>query len=635
MPRFALISLLLWTSLGAAWAQKKDPVQWELTSSVTSIAPGATVPLKFQATIQKGWHIYSLTSEEGPGKPLRTKVAAVANPAVEDASIYQPTPLRKVDPTIGLDTEMFEDGVALWVPVRIKADAKGEIEVAAEARYQACDDRECLRPVTKIGTVRLQVDTTVVAASPWTVPAGYANIADPRAVALQSARAKAGPTNEGSSDEGWIAFALTAFGFGLASIVTPCVFPMIPITVSFFLTQRGGILQAFVFAGGIVGLFCGLALALTAILGPFGVNQMSSNPWVNGFVALLFTAFAMSLLGAFEIALPSSVLTKMDQASRRGGYLGSLLMGLTFSLTSFACVGPFVGSLLASSVQSASLTRPVVGMASFAVGLASPFFFLAAFPSYLQKLPRSGGWLMRVKVVMGFVLLAVMLKYLSNVDQVLQTGWLTRERFLAAWVVLFALPGLYLLGFLRMEGVEPGESMGVGRLLSGAGFLTFAISLLPGMFGTPLGELDAYVPIAIHRGIGTSGANEASGPSWMKDQYREALAQARAENKVVLVTFTGYTCTNCHLMKATLFTRPEVSSELEKFVRVELYTDGLEAVAAENQTLQDRFNTTSQPFYVLMQGDETVLATFSGFTRDSKAFLDFLAKATMASGAKL
>ena len=293
--------------------------------------------------------------------------------------------------------------------------------------------------------------------------------------------------------DGLTSFLLGAFGLGLASIFTPCVFPMIPVTVSFFLNQRGGIAQAAVFSSGIIVLFCAMGLGVTAAVGPFGVVQLGSNPWVNGFIAIVFCAFALSLLGAFEITLPSSLLTKLDQASRKGGYFGTLLMGFTFALTSFACVGPFVGSLLAASVQTKG-AQPVLGMVSFATGLSAPFFFLAAFPSYLKKLPRSGGWLMRVKVVMGFVLLAAMLKYVSNIDQVLQTNFLTRERFLAAWLVLFALPGFYLLGLLRLEGVEASDRLGVPRLLVASVFLIFAFSLLPGMFGAPLGELEAYVP---------------------------------------------------------------------------------------------------------------------------------------------
>ena len=403
---------------------------------------------------------------------------------------------------------------------------------------------------------------------------------------------------------------------------------MIPITVSFFLNQRGGLVQALVFSLGIIVLFCALGLGVTAAAGPFGVTQLGSNPWVNGFIALVFGAFALSLLGAFEITLPSTLLTRLDQASRRGGYFGTLLMGLTFSLTSFACIGPFMGSLLVASVQSKG-AQPVLGMLSFATGLASPFFFLAAFPSYLKRLPKSGGWLVRVKVVMGFILLAVMLKYVSNIDQVLQTNWLTRERFLAAWFVLFTMAGLYLLGVLRLEGIEPGDSLGIARLLTASVFLIFAFSLLPGMFGAPLGELDAYVPAA----AGGARASGEAGSVWMKNRYREALDQARGENKLVLVSFTGYACTNCHWMKANMFPRPQIASALKDLVLVELYTDGTDAASEENQKLQEqKFSTVAIPYYAILDPNENVIATFPGLTKNTGEFLAFLKTRPVSAG---
>jgi thiol:disulfide interchange protein DsbD len=455
------------------------------------------------------------------------------------------------------------------------------------------------------------------AIEPFAVPAGYTEV-KPGAPPIERVPEKV-PTP--STQQGIAAFALTAFGFGLAAIFTPCVFPMIPITVSFFLNQRGGFVQALVFSLGIVVLFCALGLGVTALAGPIGIAQLGGNPWVNAFIAGVFGIFAMSLLGAFEITLPSGLLTKLDSASRRGGYFGTLLMGLTFSLTSFACVGPFVGPLLASSVQAQG-AQPVVGMAAFATGLASPFFFLAAFPSYLKKLPKSGGWMARVKVVMGFVLLAVMLKYLSNIDQVLQSNLLTRERFLAAWFVLFSMAGLYLLGVLRLEGIEAEDKLGIGRLSFAALFLIFAVSLLPGMFGAPLGELDAYVPAATG-GLG-GNTTTAGGLQWMKNDYHAALARGHQENKLVLVTFTGYACTNCHWMKANMFPRPEIADIAKDLVLVELYTDGSDAASEENAKLEDtKFASVSTPLFVLLDANENVLAT-SGYTRDTQEFLAFL-----------
>jgi thiol:disulfide interchange protein DsbD len=325
-------------------------------------------------------------------------------------------------------------------------------------------------------------------------------------------------------------------------------------------------------------------------------------------------------LGAFEINIPSPILTLLNRSSDKGGFAGALLMGLTFSLASFACVGPFVGTLLAASVAGGG-ARPLIGMVTFSTGLALPFFLLALFPSYLKRLPRSGGWLARVKVIIGFVVLAASLKYVSSVDQVLQWGWLTRERFLAAWIVLFAMAGLYLLGFVRLEGVKPDERMGLGRLLVGMAFLVFALSLAPGMFGGRLGGLDAYVPAASAVTPGSSG----SALPWMKDQYRAALDRARREGKRVFVNFTGYACTNCHWMRANMFTRPEIAAALKDFVLVELYTDGTDDASEVNQNLElSKFHTVAIPFYAILDADEKAIATFAGSTSDAREYLAFL-----------
>jgi len=625
-PIFVLATLAL---AGLAQAQKLDPIQWTLTSDTARAPKGSSVTLHLKATFQEGWHLYSLTTPNGG--PIPTTAEIAENAAIEGAKVYQPPPIRKFDENFNLDTETFEKQVDLPVVATLKSTAAaGPVELTANVRYQACNERQCLPPRKKTAVFRLNVDGLAPSPAAFVVPAGFTEI-KPGAVALTAIDGNAGAGGKGTSgnagapvDSNLATFLLTAFGLGLAAIFTPCVFPMIPITVSFFLGQRGGILQAVVFSLGIVVLFCALGLGVTAAVGPFGVNQLGANPWVNGFITVVFGIFALSLLGAFEITLPSSLLTKLDGASRRGGYAGTLLMGLTFALTSFACIGPFMGSLLVASVQSKGL-QPVLGMVSFAGGLASPFFFLAAFPSYLKKLPKSGGWLARVKVVMGFVLLAAMLKYASNIDQVLQLGLLTRERFLAGWFVLFVLAGLYLLGLLRLEGVERDEPLKIGRLMVASVFLVFAFSLLPGMFGAPLGELDAYVPAATNPGL-LSRATGAPAQVWMKDQYKEALTKARDENKLVLVTFTGYACTNCHWMKANMFPRPEIAEATKSLVLVELYTDGTDAMSEENQKLQDeKFATVAIPYYALMDPDGNVIAAFDkGMTKDTQEFLSFL-----------
>ncbi len=292
-------------------------------------------------------------------------------------------------------------------------------------------------------------------------------------------------------------------------------------------------------------------------------------------------------------------------------------MGLTFALASFACVGPFMGTLLAASVGDDKL-RPVLGMVVFASGLALPFFLLALFPKYLQKLPRSGEWLSRVKVVMGFFVLAAMLKYLYSLDAVLQTGFLTRERFLAAWVVLFSMAGFYLLGFIRLPGISRDDEVGVVRLLIGTVFVVFGLSLVPGMFGTKLGEIEAYIPPPAN---GTGDGSLA----WNENDLQAAFAKAKAEGKTVLVNFTGYACTNCHWMKANMFTKPEINGVMKNMVLVDLYTDGTDAASAANQKLEeDKFQTVAIPFYVLYDANQNVLATFPGLTRKPDEYLAFL-----------
>jgi thiol:disulfide interchange protein DsbD len=625
----ALLALVLCAAPAAA--QRLNPVKWKLAFEPSTALPGATVLGRLTATMEGEWHLYSMTTPKGG--PNETTISLAENPAVQSWKIYQPKPERKLDPNFGIDTETFAREAVFLVEVQIAPNAPaGPVDLTANTRFQACTDRECLPPRRVAATATLTIDPAAEAAPP-VIPAGYSEF-KPAAAATPATGTTPlsvpSPSGGTAAPGGLGTFLALAFGFGLAAIFTPCVFPMIPITLSFFMgsgekPRSAAIRQAFIFCLGIIVLFTGIGFAITAALGPFGAVLLGSNPWVNLFIAIVFFIFGLSLLGAFEITLPSGLLTRLDSASRGGGTAATLLMGLTFSLTSFACVGPFIGTLLAASVQGDKL-QPLLGMAAFATGLASPFFLLALFPSWLARLPRSGGWMVRVKVVLGFVVLAAMLKYLSSVDQVLQWNILTRERFLAIWFVLFMLPGFYLLGLLRMEGIRPDEPVGTGRLLTGTAFLAFALSLLPGMFGSRLGELDAFVPLASDTTV-ASGEGERSGLAWMKNRYNEALAKAREENKLLLVSFTGYACTNCHWMKANMFPRPEVIAAMKDMVLVELYTDGTDPESEQNQRLQEtRFGTVAIPFYAIMDAREQVIATFGGATRKSPEFVAFLEK---------
>jgi thiol:disulfide interchange protein DsbD len=411
-PVFSTI-LLLACGAASGWAQQRNPVQWTLDLSPTEAPPGSSIAARFSARMEPGWHIYALTSPAGGPTPTTIKLNAI--PAIGEVKLYQPKPKTKFDPNFSMNVDAFEGDLTLAAEIRISPDAPaGPVELPFLVRYQACTDKECLpRRVTLTGTLTVSPAAPAAKAA---IPAGYEEFTGQRPAAASSAAPPATSASEG----GFAWFLAVAFGFGLAAIFTPCVFPMIPITLSFFLNRPGitraqSLKQALFFCLGIVVLFTAIGLSVAAIVGPFGVVQLGSNPWVNAFIALVFLVFGLSLLGAYEFTLPSGLLTKLNSASERGGMAGTLLMGLTFCLTSFACVGPFVGTLLAGSVQRGGM-EPALGMMMFATGLASPFFLLALFPSYLQRLPRSGGWMTRVKVVLGFVILAVMFKYLSSID---------------------------------------------------------------------------------------------------------------------------------------------------------------------------------------------------------------------------
>ena len=598
--------------MASAFGQGHQYAAWTLTAEPPSAPPGSTIHIRAAVHIEPGWHLYSASSAAGIPAQFQVSPESLVR-------VLQQPPKRAFDAVQGTDTETYEGDATFLLEVKVRGDAPaGADNLTVSGRYQTCNDKSCVAGKLKDIMVPFTVDPAAPAPS-TAIPAGFA-VAKPPSPGTPSAA-------PASDAQGWPAFLLLAFGAGLACIFTPCVFPMIPITMSYFLNQqsgekRGGLSQAIVFCLGIIVLFSGLGLLVTAVLGPVGVKQLGSNPWVNGFISLLFIAFGLSLLGAFEITIPSSVLTKLNQSSGTGGFAGTLLMGLTFALSSFACVGPFVGTLLAASVSEGH-ARPVVGMVVFATGLALPFFLLALFPSFLKRLPRSGGWLARVKVVMGFVIIAAALKYLASLDQVLQWGFLTRERFLAAWIVLFGMAGLYLLGFVRLEGVKADENMGLGRLLTGMAFLIFAVSLWPGMSGGKLGLFDAYVPAADET---AANASSGDGLVWIKDRYRDALDQARREHKLVFIDFTGYACANCHWMRANTLARPEIAAVLKNFVLLELYTDNGDATDDANAKLEsDKFGTVATPFYAILDLDERLVDKWDqGKTDNAAAYLAWL-----------
>jgi thiol:disulfide interchange protein DsbD len=440
---------------------------------------------------------------------------------------------------------------------------------------------------------------------------------------------------------GLLGYIWFAMGFGLLALLTPCVFPMIPITVSFFTkreeqTRGAAITQAVVYCLGIIGSFTVLGLLITLVAGPTGVNRLAASPWMNLFLTALFVLFALNLFGAFEIALPARLVSTLDARSRKGsGVVPTLLMGLTFTVTSFTCTAAFVGTVLVAATQG-EWTWAAIGMFAFATAFAAPFFLLALFPSWLHSLPKSGGWLNAVKVVMGFLEVAAAFKFLSNVDLV--WGWQTvsRSLVLAAWVAIAAVTALYLLGVFRLPNDSTVESVGVARMLSSVCVAGLGFYLLTGLFGARMGELDPFLPPARpgelafamgHAGSGVSGTtvgSQAAHGMWL-ESYEAALAQARAERKPVFLNFTGVTCTNCRWMESNMFPDPDVERELARFVLAELFTDRQTPEDDRNGALQQQqFGTVALPLYAIITPDGRELATFPGLTRDKAEFIRFL-----------
>jgi len=402
---------------------------------------------------------------------------------------------------------------------------------------------------------------------------------------------------------------------GAVSLLTPCVFPMIPITVSYFTNRpSSGIRSALIFAGAIVGSFTALGLILALLFGATGVQRFAANPYLNIFLAGLFVAFALNLFGVYQIALPSRALTALDAAARgrESSAVGAMLVGLTFAITSFTCTAPFVGTVLVTAATGA-WREPAIGMLAYSTVFALPFFVLALIPQWAARLPRAGRWMVSVKVVMGFLELAAALKFVSNADLVWHWGIFNRDVVLALWVALAGLTAAYLVAS------GPGS---IARLATAAAALGVGIWLATGLVGRSLGELETFLPPpASHRDSYALNLN------WHVNDLPGAIALAKESSKPVFIDFTGYTCTNCRWMEANVFSRTEVKAELNRFALARLFTDGEGSVYENQQAYQEKtFNTVALPLYAVVAPDGHTIATLPGLTRDPAVFLAFLEK---------
>jgi thiol:disulfide interchange protein len=644
MPRprpVRLFSMLLLLALGSAapalaqgllFGGAAEKVELSLATGRAFLRAGEKVDVIVTARIEPGWHIYSMTPAAAEMAPQPTTITINAPGLTRAGPVRQPEPRRKMDEAFGMVVELFEGEVSFAQTFSADSRAPGPVDITAAVRFMACDDKTCLPPTTVNITGSLTIEAgpardgrTPSRAGAEAVPA-RAPISERPTRSIDDARAK-----------GFIAYLGFAVSMGFLALLTPCVFPMIPITVSFFtkkegLTRAQGLTQAVIYCAGIIATFTALGILLAVLFGAASIQGVAANIWVNLAIAGVFTVFALNLFGAFEIRVPYKLVGFLGDKSGQGaGTLGTILMGLTFSLTSFTCTVPFVGTVLVAATQG-ELFWSITGMLGFSAAFASPFFLLALFPQLLASLPKSGGWLNSVKVIMGFLELAAAMKFLSNIDLVMGWGVLPRELFLAGWIAIAGVAGYYLFGKFRLPHDTPTESVGVPRLMFGMAFFSIAIYLATGLSGQPLGEIDAFLPpyaMADRNGGGTEGAT-TSHDAWLQS-YPEALAAARQSGQPIFVDFTGVTCTNCRLMEKNIFARQDVAAIFDDFVLVQLWTDLPTEQSRANQVMQQqRFGTVALPYYAVITPDDKILDTFEGFTRDAEEFKRFLTDALAA-----
>ena len=637
------------TLLGPLWSQNE--VHFQILHNEQDLAPGSELVLTLRATMAPTWHLYSLTPypDDVLAAPQPTTIQLKEHPFFEPGgAVRQPQPKLDHDENFGIETEYFDGMVDFEVPVRVAPTASGgEHEVVLKVRFMACNDRLCLPPQnTEVGTLLVISGTPArlsselsralnqVAATETTARPPLAT--ESEAQGSPESRVEPPPATLGGVPTTTLAYILFAMAGGGLALLTPCVFPMIPITVSYFTKREVGRRQALhdaaLYSLGIILTFTLLGFALTRVFGAGGINRVASSPSVNIAIAALFIIFALNLFGAIELRLPSSWLTAVDKrSSAAGGATGILLMALAFSLTSFTCTVPFVGTVMVAATRGDWLWA-LLGVGAFATVFAAPFFFLALFPSLLKSLPRAGSWMNSMKVTMGFLELAAAMKFISNVDLVFQWEFITRPVFITVWLAVALVLTLYLLGHFSFPHEDPTQRVGAGRVLSAVFFLSVSFYLLRGLFGASLGELDAFLPPrdygvdqwALVSPVSVNSTGEQEREHWLTD-YPEALEQARATGKPIFVDFTGYTCTNCRWMESNIFVRPRVRELFQKYVLVRLYTDGGKPEHEANlQMEKDRFQTIALPLYALLTPRDEIIATFPGLTRSKEEFVAFL-----------
>jgi thiol:disulfide interchange protein DsbD len=611
----------------------QEPVKWEFKLGK---ATDGTAELQLVGTVEAGWHYYSTRMPADFPFPTLLNWTPDARYALVD-SVLETGLITHYDSMFGMALSYFEGKALFAQRINILTDSAFTIKGSIEG--VACNNNMCTPP----DRVEFSID----------IPPGSRT---------QVATADA--------DTSWVGIFIGGFLGGLFALLTPCVFPMIPLTVSFFTkqskTKAMGIRNAVLYGLSIIGIYVLLGFGVTMVFGADALNALSTNVWFNIFFFVLLVVFAISFLGAFEITLPSSWVNKADQASEQGGLIGIFFMAFTLSLVSFSCTGPIIGTLLVEAAVNGGVLGPIMGMTGFSMALALPFGLFAAFPGWLNTLPKSGGWLNSVKVVLGLLELALALKFLSNADLVVQAHLLTREVFLAIWIAIFGSLTLYLFGFIRFPHDSPTTNLSIPRFLFGLAALIFTIYMVPGLWGAPLKVISGFPPpqfysespkglISASTGGGTAtadhGTPKAGDGHCPHDlpcfhDYETGLAHAKKVGKPIMLDFTGWACVNCRKMEEQVWSDPEVLRRLaEDYVLISLYVDEKTELPKDQQvevtigdrtkTLRtignrwshmqaERFGTNSQPYYVVLDHNERQIGPPAAYDPDIQKYINWL-----------
>ncbi|OGS70397.1 MAG: thiol:disulfide interchange protein [Flavobacteria bacterium RIFCSPLOWO2_12_FULL_35_11] len=667
--------LAFFALVNSSFAQIHDPVKW--STSVEKISD-SEYDLIVTATIEAKWHLYSQNVPADGPIPTSFSFKKSA-----DFKIVGKTSEEKGhtvhDPVFDMEIKYFENKATF--KQRIKINNSNAFKILGEVEFMVCDDSSCLPPTVIDLTFLIpgnKANATIATTddSKEAVEVTVENNIEIPSITVDKSKdavAVVAATNSNkTSNKSLLTIFIIAFFSGFAALLTPCVFPMIPMTVSFFTKQSKskaeGVKNAVIYGLSIVIIYVLLGLLVSAVFGADALNALSTNVWFNVIFFFLLVIFAVSFLGAFEIVLPSSWGTTVDAQADKGGIIGIFFMALALAIVSFSCTGPIVGTLLVEAAAGGNQIGPIVGMLGFSLALAIPFALFAAFPGWLNSLPKSGGWLNTIKVVLGFLELALAFKFLSNADLVLQLHWLEREVFLSIWITIFLVLAFYLFGKIQLPHDSPLTHISVGRLSLGIVSLAFAIYMIPGLWGAPLNLISAFPPAQHYSespyGVGFSKMNSGM-PSGENSEipdgahlmpphnilafndYDKGLAYAKKVNKPVMIDFTGYACVNCRKMEQQVWAKDEILPILKnEVVLISLYVDDKRALAngeeidsklypgkklkyigqkwSEFQII--KYGANAQPFYVLMDHNGENLIEPVAYTPDVEQYHNWLKK---------